>query len=189
MSNITARPKAEVLNACLRYDRETGYLTWCAREPWTFDKDIKHPKRFISSWNAKHQGKLAFVTATYDGYWCGRFNGVVYLAHRIIWKMVTSEDPLHIDHINGNRRDNRLENLRSVHFSDNMKNVAVSVRNTSGVLGVFWHKTNRRWNANIYHGKKLIHLGTFDSKESAIKARAKAAAEFGYHANHGRVTA
>lgn len=187
MSKIKITPDVRLLKACLNYDTNTGQLTWRFREHWTFDTDIKHPKRFIASWNAKHCGNPAFITDTYDGYMCGRFNGIHYLAHRIIWKISTGRDPLHIDHINGDRADNRLINLRSIHPSENAKNLAVSSRNTSGVMGVFWHRTNKRWNANINNGKKLVHLGTFGSKEEAVEARTKASVKYGYHANHGRL--
>jgi hypothetical protein len=143
----------------------------------------------VASWNAQHPHKEAFFTPNKNGYLNGYLIGILYLAHRVIWKMQTLDEPLHIDHINGIRWDNRFSNLRSVQPSENAKNLAVSSRNTSGVMGVFWHKTNQRWNANIKHGGRLVHLGTFETQEEAIEARKKAAAEFGFHTNHGKVLA
>lgn len=116
------------------------------------------------------------------GYRNIRIEGKYYLAHRLIWKLLYGEDPEEIDHINGNRSDNRITNLRSVCHYENMRNRKRGSDNTSGVMGVSWHKVNSKWRARI--GEEL--LGDFDKFEDAVAARKQAEKELGYHPNHGR---
>ena len=75
------------------------------------------------------------------------------------------------DHINGFTYDNRLRNLRDVNRCDNMKNTRLYDNNKSGYKGVCYNKRQKQWTAYINHNKKHIHLGTFDSKNEAIKIR------------------
>jgi hypothetical protein len=90
-----------------------------------------------------------------------------------------------IDHINGNRQDNRIENLRDVPRSLNQRNSKLQNNNRSGVSGVFWRAN--RWEARIYlvSGQRK-HLGRFKTFEEAVAVRKQAEMECGYHENHGR---
>lgn len=96
--------------------------------------------------------------------------------HRLIMnlpplKSCVTSDSLVVDHINGNKKDNRKANLRIVSPKDNGKNIGLSKNNQSGVTGVtLIHK----WVANITVNNKHIHLGYFDNIEDAIKARKEA---------------
>lgn len=111
----------------------------------------------------------------------------VYLAHILAWIYMTGEKPKgEIDHINGLRSDNRFCNLRDVPISVNSKNKKTPKHNTSGHIGVFWHKRMNKWYAKIGHDSKQIHLGYFDSIDEAVKARKCAEKEYSYHSNHGR---
>lgn len=116
------------------------------------------------------------------GYRKVRFDGRTYYTHRIIWKLLYGEDPVEIDHINGNRSDNRITNLRSVSRLENMRNMKKMPSNTSGVAGVFWLKDRSKWRATI--SQKI--LGNFKKFEDAVAARKQAEKEYGYHPNHGR---
>jgi hypothetical protein len=177
-------PSAELLRAILRYDKNSGELFWRERPEWTFKEGT--PLCVIRSWNAQHPHRPAFITLNKKRYWNGYVNGVPYLAHRVIWKIVFGVEPDFIDHINGDPKDNRLSNLRSVDYQNNYKNVGLSTRNTSQIMGIHWHSTNKRWTANIRVEGRLIHLGSFESKEAAQKARRDAEQLYGYHKNHGR---
>ena len=117
-----------------------------------------------------------------DGYRYIRVDRKKYLAHRIAWKLLYGEDPEEIDHINGNRSDNRITNLRSVSRLENMRNRKRASHNTSGVTGVCWYKNRSKWRA--YISEEL--LGDFDKFEDAVAARKQAEKEYGYHPNHGR---
>ncbi len=92
----------------------------------------------------------------------------------------------HIDHINGDRGDNRISNLRVVTSTENNRNKAINKNNTSGVTGVTWSKSRRKWIAQIHIGKIGKALGGFDRVEDAIAARKNAETRYGFHENHGR---
>jgi hypothetical protein len=76
-----------------------------------------------------------------------------------------------IDHINRDRADNRIENLREVTNKQNQQNRSTNSDNTSGHTGVSWYKPYSKWRAQIKHNHKVIHLGYFTNIEDAIAAR------------------
>lgn len=79
------------------------------------------------------------------------------------------------DHISGNTLDNRRSNLREADDSQSSMNRGVHKNNTSGVKGVYWHRSAKKWHAHIWAGGRAIHLGLFDSIENAKSAYADAA--------------
>jgi hypothetical protein len=72
-----------------------------------------------------------------------------------------------VDHINGNRDDNRWSNLREATCAQNVANTGIRKSNTSKMKGVYWDKENKRWRAQIQHHGKKLNLGRFDTKEEA----------------------
>lgn len=121
------------------------------------------------------------------GYKTVSVGGVKYYAHRLAWFIHYGEWPKHqIDHINGERGDNRISNLRDVTNRENSKNKRLRSDNTSGHIGVYWHKRANKWMASIKGDERQIHLGLYENKEDAISARVKAANSLGYHKNDGR---
>ena len=105
-----------------------------------------------------------------DGYKEVRFMGRKYLVHRMIFCMFYGYVPNEIDHINGDKSDNRIENLRAVTRKENSLNQRRRGTNTSGYKGVTWSKTAKKWlaRANTYCKHKCI--GFFDTKEKAAEA-------------------
>ena len=180
-------PRQEVLRWLLRYDPETGALSWRPRPADMFGGD----ERACRWWNSRFAGKPALQHVGNHGYRKGSLFRRPVLAHRIIWKMLTGDEPESIDHINGDRTDNRERNLRSIPAADNARNRAINKNNTSGVLGVYWYRPSRKWRAAIHDpvGYRQVHLGTFTSKAEAIAARKRAEMEYDYHENHGREVA
>lgn len=165
-------PSPEVLRQLLRYDPETGGLIWRPRG--------------IASWDARWADKPAF-TASSNGYRVGHLHCRLIMAHRVIWAIAHGAWPaFDIDHINGDRSDNRLVNLRSVTRQENLRNSKVARHNTSGVRGVSRATGGKKWKACIGAGNRTIHLGRFDSFEEAVAARRMAEIAHGYHPNHGR---
>lgn len=97
-------------------------------------------------------------------------NGVEYQEHRLAWFYVKGHWPKYeIDHINRDKSDNRIENLRDVVRSVNQQNKGITKANTSGVPGVSWLKREEKWSARIsVHGER-IWLGRFhDIKDAEI---------------------
>lgn len=179
-------PSIDKLRKLLAYNPATGKLYWRERTPDMFEDGKATAEHKCNRWNSRYAGKEAF-TSHNDGYKCGGIFSRVYVAHRVIWAMLHGAWPEEqIDHINGVRDDNRIENLRAVTHQENSKNQKVSSVNTSGHMGVSWHKEDQRWIARIGVNKKRIHLGCFTEIDDAIAARKAAEVKYGFHENHGR---
>lgn len=121
-----------------------------------------------------------------DGYLHFRYLGRHYYTHRVIWLIEHGEEAEQIDHINGIRSDNRIENLRSVSCLENLRNQKSRKTNTSGVTGVSWCQHKKRWLARIRAEGRNKFLGYFKSLDEAKSARKSAEEAYGYHNNHGR---
>jgi hypothetical protein len=178
-------PDVETLRKLLDYDPETGVFTWRERPLDLFS----NPKRG-NSWNARMAGKPAFSNIDNCGYPRGPILGRRILAHRVAWAIFHGEEPpTFIDHINGNRADNRISNLRLATSLQNMKNQKLNATNKSGVMGVRVFKATGKWHAQIKVRRKSIHLGYFNTFEEAVAARRNAEALHGFDPNHGRQAA
>lgn len=178
-------PAQDVLLQLLSYDPETGKLFWKERGPEWFKDGDRSARSRAQAWNRKNAGKEAFTAIT-TGYRYGAVANVNYLAHRVIWKLVTGIEPEQVDHINGNRSDNRWLNLRDVTETSNKRNMCLPRHNTSGVIGVSYDRTRKMWEANISLGNRKKSLGRYSTIEAAIAARKAAEREHGFHPNHGR---
>lgn len=177
-----------LLRQLLRYEPETGRLFWRERSPAMFKPGSRCSQSAqAKQWNALFAGQEAFATQGANGYLKGGLFGKTFLAHRIAYALHFAKWPDQIDHINGERADNRIENLRSVTCSQNNRNRRLPRSNTSGRIGVFWHEKDSCWRAQIKLAGRQIHLGSFKSKAAAIAARERAEIDAGnFHKNHGR---
>lgn len=159
------------LKKILHYDPVNGVFTWIVGNKYS-----KKPKA----------GDVAGCKS--KGYINISIKGIGYRAHRLAWLYIHGEWPSGvIDHINGNRSDNSISNLRDVTTKENNKNKRTQKNNKSGVTGVFWSGSAKKWSATIGHKGRVIYLGVFDSIEKAIKARTLAESKYRFHSNHGRV--
>lgn len=151
-------PSSETLNEYFTYNPRSGILRW----------------KKIGGWKYRPGNKAGIPQAF--GYLVVSFKSTVYMAHRIIWCMVTGDDPgpLEIDHKNNNKSDNRWSNLRLATHANNNQNTKLQKNNSSGAKGVAWHKQRNCWRAYISVGprtsSKQIHLGLFRTVEAAAEA-------------------
>lgn len=147
---------AAELRRNLDYDPETGVFTWkIAKSGYTANRRAGFYRR--------------------DGYLCIGVNRVHYLGHRLAWLWVHGEWPkFHIDHINGNKSDNRIANLRDVDRKQNLQNSKPHRDNSSGYMGVCWHQKAGKWVASIWVDGKSRYLGVFEDKLEAAREYAKA---------------
>lgn len=175
-------PDQATLTELLVYDPRTGDLLWRARGAHHFPDGARfNSVARKNMWNGRCAGQVAFGRTNANGYLVGCILGRNYTAHRIIWKMIHGLEPDTIDHINGVRTDNRIENLRAVDMAAQSKNKSRYKTNTSGFAGVT-SAPYGMWKAQI--GSE--YLGLFRSPEEAAAARKEAEEKLGYHENHGR---
>ena len=121
------------------------------------------------------------------GYARGEIKDKFILFHNYIFNIDTN-DVTEIDHISGNRLDNRRCNLRLCSRKENAYNKGLYSNNKSGVTGVSWHKSYQKWGAYIQKDKKSILLGYFDSFEEVVEIRHKAEAKyFGEYSRNAEV--
>lgn len=152
----------------LDYDQDTGVFRWKA----------KVNRRIIP-------GSVA-GTEHCMGYICLSVDKKRVLAHRLAWMFVYGEEPKNcLDHINRNKKDNRISNLREVSRAENNQNQSISTRNKSGAPGVGWDKRVGKWRAWININKRQIWLGYFELKEEAITARKEAKKKYHPFGNEG----
>ena len=121
------------------------------------------------------------------GYRRMKYQGNYYYIHRLAYVWHTGQTLTQcIDHINGDRSDNRRENLRQVTYRVNNQNKRRYTNNTTGVTGVRMMSTGR-FNSFIWKNGKRLHIGCHDTLDEASRARRGAEIDLGYHANHGSV--
>lgn len=144
------------------YNPETGEFLW---------KNSKMPKK-----NGKKAGNPQKI-----GYYVLSIDKIHYLAHRIAWCHFYGEWPeLLIDHIDGDKLNNKISNLRLATKQENQWNSNIWKSNKSGFKGVFWNSQKNKWQAKATKNYAGVHLGFFDDPLEASEAYKKYAEE-----NHG----
>jgi hypothetical protein len=179
----------DLLRKIMSLDAQAGKAVWLQRTPDMFiAKGQLKPESLCASFNTRIAGTPALdCLDKKNGYLCGNIFGTRFQAHRVFWAMHSGQWPDgDIDHINGDRKDNRIANLRSVTRTENLKNSSIGRRNTSGVLGVYWANDRKMWRVEIGHESSRIKVGSFPDFEDAIAARRQAEEKYGYHPNHGK---
>jgi hypothetical protein len=123
-------------------------------------------------------GKLGYVHIQY--------NYKIYKAHRVIFAMFHGYTPDYVDHIDGNKANNAIGNLREATLAGNARNAKRRKDNASGVKNVCWHKRIHKWGVSLCVDRKLKHFGYFDDLELAglvaLEAREKYHGAFARHA-------
>jgi hypothetical protein len=175
---------SEYIKECVSYNRETGDFFWLKRP----ERHFKN-KKAATAFNCRFPGKR-LSSISHSGYKSTIISGhgiesKKHYLHRLAWLYEYGEWPDNIDHINGNTKDNRICNLRSVTHQVNLKNCKLSKNNTSGVNGVRFNKNINRWVARIFDGGVDIHLGVSDNLLDACCMRKSAESKQGFHENHG----
>ena len=158
----------EHLKSILDYNLGTGIFTWKV--------------------NKSNRCKIGNVAGwSNDGYVAIEINNKQYKAHRLAWLYVNGETPQNlIDHIDGNRSNNKISNLRESTYQTNSENYKTPKTNKSGVKNVSWYKNLNKWVVSISVKKIKKSIGYFDDIELAelvaIEARNKYRGEFANHA-------
>jgi hypothetical protein len=165
-----------LLKRLVRYDGQSGKLFWLARSEEFFSCQEIQKKRAISTWNARYADReitsldgVGYITVHINLGERIRIGG-----HKVAWFLHHGEWPEIVDHINGDKTDNRITNLRSCTPSQNGRNKKISSRNTSGKVGVTFYKRTQKWRAWFSIDGKTVSLGYHDTKHAAIAARVAA---------------
>ena len=153
---LTDKHDIDYLKQVFSYDPETGEITW----------KIRRGNMIVGTIAGSVWG---------DGYRYIRFDGTLYLAHRIAFAMYHGRYPEAVDHINMVRDDNRISNLREATVAENNRNKRIQSNNSSGYKGVTLHKPSGKFQAKIMFDGKTESLGYFDTKEDAAIAYENAA--------------
>ena len=164
MNELPELLTAERLRELLHYEPSTGVFTWkITRNSRLKPGDVAGSVRPNGYINLGVAGKL-------------------YLAHRLAWLYVYGVWPERmIDHINRNKSDNRIANLRDVTRAQNCQNTLKLSTNTSGFKGVGFDKAKGKWEAKIWYEGRKKWIGYFPDAQLAAKAYAQAAAQLHTH--------
>ena len=150
-------PPIDEFRKILRYDHQSGFFFWKLR-----------PEKF-GFWNAKYANKKAGGKDA-EGYIKIKAHGKKVSAHRMAWAFVYGDWPKsEIDHINQDRSDNRISNLRMNVGSGNWRNTK-RCGGSSKFRGVYKAKGVGKWGSRIKVNGKTKHLGTFDNEKDAAMA-------------------
>lgn len=153
----------EYLRENLRYDPETGRLWWT--------KPFSH-RRLDRPAGGKGEGGYLIITIKTPS------RRYLLRCHRICWLLYYGFWPNNLlDHINGNRSDNRISNLRLASNQQNQRNRKVRINSSSKYKGVSWHERNQKWQVYVGVNSKNTNLGYYNSEEEAARAYDKAARE------------
>lgn len=158
----------EYLKSILDYNQNTGIFTWKV--------------------NKSKRSNIGNVAGWLDGgYTKIEIDNKPYKAHRLAWLYVYGEMPKHlIDHINNDRSNNKISNLREATYQENNENYKTPKTNKSGVKNVSWYKQLNKWVVSISIKGVKKTIGYFDDLEFAelvaIEARNKYRMEFANHA-------
>ena len=121
-----------------------------------------------------------------DGYFVCQWKHKIMYLHRMIFMYHHGYLPEQIDHIDGNKSNNKIDNLRAADNSLNMHNTTKRVDNTSGVKGVWFSKRDNKWVAEFQFRGKKIHVGAFiDIEEAEIMIQQKRQSVVKEFTNHG----
>lgn len=151
------------------FEYRNGLLYW---------KGVTHPnKDYLRDKPAGSMHKTGYRHIS----WMGK----IHKAHRLIFMLHHGYLPQEVDHINGDRADNRIENLRAANRSENQCNRPALANNTSGYAGVSWHKASKAWTVRVMKNGKQNLIGYFKDLELAGLVSAEARAK--YHGQFARV--
>ena len=157
----------EYIRSIIDYNPDTGVFTW------------KRHKRGMRS---------GTIAGSFDDrkYVIIRIDKIRYYAHRLAFLHMNGLiPPNHVDHINRNKSNNRFSNLRMVTCSENLQNLSIDSRNTTGITGVCFDKIRGKWKSYIGYNNILINIGRYDSLLDAICSRKSAELLYNFSETHG----
>jgi len=164
LKNTRELPSIDFLNECFYID-DNFHIYWKHRPLHHFKS-----KSSYTTWNKRFEGLCAETKIMIGGKYVKRvcIADIRYYSHRIIYKIMVGDiqSGYEIDHINLDRIDNNIANLRQCEAYQNCQNKSVYKNNKSGVKGVGWHNASKKWYGRICSNKKSV-FKTFETKDDA----------------------
>ena len=142
----------------------------------------------LRRWNKRHANKPCGCNLSNSGYHQVGIHAKLYCVHKIFYEIETGQkvpDEMVVDHIDGDKSNNHISNLRLATWSENTRNAKRRSDNKTGVTGVCYISRTGKFAAYARYEKKRYHLGFYDDRGDAIAARAEFA-NGKFHKNHGR---
>jgi len=163
-------------------NQDTEQMFWLHRDRKWFSSDISYKR-----WNTRFEGHECFKYVTVQGYLRGSLLGFKCPKHRVCWVFYYGEWPKGlIDHKDGDKTNNRQDNLRIVDHKGNARNQRQRDSNTSGYNGVYRAKREGAWRAGVNLSSGYKSLGVFNKIEDAVKAREDANKGLNFYERHGK---
>lgn len=156
---IKKLPSKEMIFEFFEYDRENGIFLW--RSHWDYPARMRLTGKKAGTLNKK-------------GYYEIGFQYERFLLHRLIWFIENGTEPDNVDHINGNPKDNRIQNLRSATHRSNHQNK--KWHREGRLVGASWTAKLDKWQSQAWIGGKKVYLGVFSTELEAHQAYCKAVA-------------
>ena len=169
MLKTKAELTQELLKVSLAYNPFSGEFVWISKK---YSKTVK-------------RGSIAGSVGK-TGYRHIKLYGTKYLEHHLAWFYVYGVWPTQIDHIDQDRSNNRIANLREVTVAENARNRGIPSNNVTGAQGVRWCNQKNKWKAEIRMDGKKVFQRVFDNFDEAVEAREAKLLELGFHPNHGK---
>lgn len=181
LRGMSEKDKFDYLAERVRLDKDTGQMFWVEKSG---------EGRYQRAFNARYAGK-EITSVSGNGYKQIRFclNGRTHHAvfHRLVWYMATGEMPSGvIDHIDGDKRNNSIKNLRDVTQSINMRNAMRRSDNKSGVAGIHWSSDKKSWVVQgVDSFGKHMHVGIYKDRVKAEECLCAFKLKNSYTERHG----
>jgi hypothetical protein len=140
------------------FDYKDGELYW--KKP--LNSTVRKRQYYASGDKAGKQHSAGYIQITYQS--------KLYLAHRLIFLWHHGHLPRVLDHIDGDKHNNKIENLRAATHSENQFNRKMNSNNKSGYKGVTWNNECKKWQAVVSYQKKHFYLGMYKDIEDAAEA-------------------
>jgi hypothetical protein len=169
------------LKELFSYESSTGVLVWKYRPEFHFETN-----RAFLVFNSQYAFKVAGCLGS-CGYHVVGVDGKKLYSHRVCYALYHGKWPKNqIDHIDGDRTNNKISNLRDIGAKENQRNRRINNNNKTGLTGVRWDKDRGAFRATIKVNYKTIHLTYTDDFFEACCARISANNKYKFHENHGK---
>lgn len=182
---MTMELTQELVARLIDYDPHRGTATWRARWPELFAHGRVPPEPACLAWNNRYAGRVAFTSKDRHGYFRGKIMGREAFAHRLFWFLSHGEWPEMIDHINRNRADNRLCNLRAADRLLNARNSKNCKSADDDEFGIYL-TPHGHWRVTFWFNGRSLSVGTWTTRAEAVAARNAARTALGRFDRDGR---